>query len=713
MIDQSLVQSGFDTEVLLGSRYLKYFLLNAVETGSFPLQISINDPAVEISIHPPEDYQRLYEPNSNAEPLPTPVAEGAFETEILFDQESGADLRVRTIVDVLHVDSGRSITEKYVDLDIMLALETEETRSGTVQNAKLRLEVVALELDPMLAIILLFAGIQPEDLLPTIKEYVDRTMDMGIVGADQNVQSVAMRKLESTGGHPAALGVYLNMHLRTGPAPGEFLGERGNLDAALNFLPPNEDMAFGMPGALYEKLSDDAKSRQAEEKENSPGDYHYPIRKDPLDRESDKIGKIKNITVRSKSGNRLFVDVHGEFFVDIFDTWDIIPDPDFHFTFTITPNINDGLLDWDVESDLDVDLFGELLIAFVFSALFFGFGATGVLALIILAVQELIVEPIAKSEVGDRADEAFDANFLDAIPHRITVERRRWDPFYYTQHQVVALIDDLVQINDDGIAFSGMAVLDKEPEPVGHVVIRDEDRSLEDELAGLWYRVDDFNPAARDSHFEMLATDRREYAPVENDVESDLYRLTLSQVHDRLVTRRVRDSIGYVPKRVFIRDGQIRLLLCISETELNEVTSNLIFEFRDTTRSQILDEQGDDLRQQVTEQLENLLGQPPTDELVQKALDELVDSLVAEAEAVFREEELPQQLETALDEVLRFDLDSPEFYALEDDKVLFIAGFERIRMVRNGKESFYYRDRPDGNRSDNLLSLPKYTPEPA
>jgi len=713
MIDQTLVQSGFDTEVLLGSRYLKYFLLNAVETGSFPLQISINDPAVEITIHPPEDYQRLYDTNPNAEPLPSPVAEGAFETEILFDQESGADLRVRTIVDILQVESDLSLSEMFVDLYISLALETSELSSGTVQDAKLRLEVMDIAIDPILEFALVFAGIQRADLLPTIKENVDRTMDMGIVGAGQNVQSVAMRKLEPTSNHPAALGIYLNLHLRTGPGPGEFLTERGDLDAARNFLPENEDIAFGMPGSLYEKLGDDAMSRQAEEKENRPGEYHYPIRKDPADLESKEIGKIKNITVRSKSGNRLFVDVHGEFFVDLFDKWDIIPDPDFHFTFTITPDISNGLIDWKVESDVDVDLFGELLIAFVFSALTFGLAATGVLALIVLAVQELIVEPVAKSEVGDRADEAFDANFLDAIPQRITVERRRWDPFYVTLHQIVALVNDQVQINSDGIGFSGTAILNKEPEPVDYVVIRDEDRNLEDELAGLWYRVSNFRPAARDSIFEMPATDRRDYTPVENDVEPNLYRLTLTQVRDRLISKRVRDSIGYVPKRVFIKEGQIRLLLCISETELNEVTSSLIYNFRNVTRSQILDEQEEELRQQVTEHLTSLQGQTPTDEQIEARLNAVLDSMVAEAVEVFVEEELPTQLETALDEVLRFDLDSPEFYALEDDKVLIIRGYERIRMVRNGRESLYYRDRPDDTRSDNLLSLPKYTPEPA
>ena len=56
MVDQSLVQSGFDTELLLGPRYLKYLLLSSVETGSLALQIPINDPGLDLRIRPPEEY---------------------------------------------------------------------------------------------------------------------------------------------------------------------------------------------------------------------------------------------------------------------------------------------------------------------------------------------------------------------------------------------------------------------------------------------------------------------------------------------------------------------------------------------------------------------------------------------------------------------------------------------------------------------------------
>jgi hypothetical protein len=100
----------------------------------------------------------------------------------------------------------------------------------------------------------------------------------------------------------------------------------------------------------------------------------------------------------------------------------------------------------------------------------------------------------------------------------------------------------------------------------------------------------------------------------------------------------------------------------------------------------------------------------PTEEQIEEALTARIDAMVAVQEATFREQQLAQEVETALDEVLRFDLDSPKFYALEDDRVLTIVGYERMRMERNGRVSFYYRDHPDGIRSDNLLELPRYRP---
>ncbi|MBK8553458.1 MAG: hypothetical protein IPL53_21290 [Ignavibacteria bacterium] len=75
MIDQSLVKSGFDAEVLFGNRYIKYLLLNSIETGGLPLNLDIPVPnedtgevkILTINIYVPEDYVRNYVPNSGAQ----------------------------------------------------------------------------------------------------------------------------------------------------------------------------------------------------------------------------------------------------------------------------------------------------------------------------------------------------------------------------------------------------------------------------------------------------------------------------------------------------------------------------------------------------------------------------------------------------------------------------------------------------------------------
>lgn len=701
MIDQSLIQSGFDAEFLMGARYLRYLLLTSVETGTFPLRFSIEEPALDVIVHPPEDYQRLYAPHPDAEPLPPPVFD-AFETEILFDHEMGADLRVRMRVDLRSLKTGQELAEQFVDLFLDLTLEAEAGEEGVSRNARLRLEVVDLEVDLLLGLALAAAGATPQDLLPAIKERVDRTVGLGVASSGQNLQRIEISKLEPTADHPAAFAVYLNLRLKNGPEPDAFQGDRGDLSQARNFLPEGDDLAFGLRGSLFDKLGDDAKFRMAEETSKGSGEFHFPIREDPSNPNSEQKGRFKNITVKPLPGNVLRVDIHGEAFVDDF------PDPDFHFKFDFKPTIEEGVLDFEVEHDLDVDLFGEALVflGILSLALFSSLGAAGFAALIVLVVQELIVEPIAQSKTSDVG---LDASFLDALPHHLTAERRRWDPFYATLHQVVALVDG-IQINREGIGFSGKAVLGKEAQTVGHVVIRDEARNDNGEISELRYRVRDFEEVQDDFTPVFLATDRRAFARASGDPEGDLFTLTLPQVLDRIDQARLRELIGYVPKRVYIRDNQIRLLLCISETEIAEERDRFIDEFRDATRAQILDERGDELRDEVTEELTEELGEPPTEEQIQKALDACLDELVSEQEETFVEEELPELLEEALEPRLRFDLDSPEFFALQDDRVLFIRGYQRIRMERDGVVSEYYRDRPDGDPRDNLLSLPRYSP---
>lgn len=705
MVDQSLLQSGFDAEILLGPRYLRYLLLSSIDTGSLSTSVPIDDAGVDITIRPPEDYERLYEPHPDAEPLPPAVSSGAFETEILFDHPLEADLRVRTITDVRVRATGDELAEQFIDLFTKLTLETTVDEDGIPSEPRFRIEVVALELDTLLALALAAAGKTPEDVLPDVKEVVDRTIDFGVAGDDQRLQRIEVQKLRGSGDHPDALGVYLNLRLRGGPDEDAFLDDRGDLGEARNFLPPGEDLAFGMPGSIYPKLGADAKFRMAEETSPGSGEFRFPIREDPSDPDSEVKGKIKDVSVSALDGDALRIEVHGEFFVDF------LPDPDFRFKFDVKPTIEDGLLTLPpAEVDLDVDLLGELLIAIAITGLVFGLGSAGFMALVILGVQELIVEPGALERVSGQADETLqDASFLDALPHRVTAERRHWDALYATKHEVVSLLE-AIQITDAGISFSGKAALDKEPDAIANAVIRTEQRGDENAISELWYRIRDIFAFAPDFDQVFPATDRRDFERVTGDVESDLVRLTLAQIRDRIGESRIRSRIGYVPKDIFVQENQIRLMRCISETEIGEQRRLLLEDFRERTRAQILAEQGDALREQIREDLEQEGGEPPTDEQVEEELENRLDDLVAIAEETFVEDELPLLLEQAIEPLLRFDLDAPEFAALEDDDILIILGYQRIRRSDVGGFSDYYRDRPDGDPSDNLMSLPRYVP---
>jgi hypothetical protein len=705
MVDQSLVRSGFDGEMLLGPRYLSYLLLSSLDTGTLPVQVPIRDPAVDLTIRPPEDYQRLYEPHPDAAPLPPAVTSAAFETEILFDHPREADLRVRLIVDVESRDTGERTPEQLLDLFVALTLETTIDEDGIPTKPQLRIAVVELEPGAELALALAAAGKTPDDILPDVQRVVDRTSDLGFTGEDQRLQRIEMQKLRRSDGHPDALGVFFNLRLRSGPAEDDFLDDRGDLADARNFLPADEDLAFGIAGSLYPKLGADAKFRLAEETSEGSGRFHFPLREDPADPDSEVKGRIKDISVSPLGGDALRIEVEGEFIVDF------LPDPDFTFRFDVKPTIEDGLLTLPpAEHDLDVDLFGALLISVALTGLLFGLGNAGFMALIVLGAQELIVEPNALEKVSGAADEALeDASFLEALPHRVTAERRHWDALYATKHELVALLEG-IQINGAGIAFSGRAALDKEPEPIANAVIRTEARDDDDAISELWYRIRDIFDFAPDFDQDFPATDRRDFDRVEGDAEFDLVRLTPEQIRDRIAETRVRERIGYVPKEIFVEGNQIRLMRCISDTEIAEQRRRLLDDFRERTRAAILAEQGDALREQIREELEQENGEPPSDEEVEEELENRLDDLVDAAEETFAEEALPQLLDEAIAPLLRFDLDAPEFAALEDDGILEILAYQRIRRSEEGGFSDYYRDRGNRDPSDNLLSLPRYVP---
>jgi hypothetical protein len=147
MIDPTLVTSGFDTETLLSERYVAYVLLAQIEAGLLSPRVRIVRPAeppddpgldLDVTIHPPTAYERLYEPHPGGE-LPDARA-GAFEVDILFDHPSGADVRIGLFVTVVDNRTGRRLEG---GLDLFTTLSLGFQRDGALEkNHRLALEVV-------------------------------------------------------------------------------------------------------------------------------------------------------------------------------------------------------------------------------------------------------------------------------------------------------------------------------------------------------------------------------------------------------------------------------------------------------------------------------------------------------------------------------------------------------------------------------------------
>ena len=150
MIDQTLIQSGFDSEVVFGSRYIQYLLLNSIETGSLqpnmliPLETDAGTTTLDIKIYLPTDYQRVYTPNSLAT-ITDKVDVRSFYTEILIDDPSGADLKVVMIADVHDTVTGDGMDAAEITLYTTFQLIVDEDSAGNQSNARMKIELIKVE----------------------------------------------------------------------------------------------------------------------------------------------------------------------------------------------------------------------------------------------------------------------------------------------------------------------------------------------------------------------------------------------------------------------------------------------------------------------------------------------------------------------------------------------------------------------------------------
>jgi hypothetical protein len=683
-MDQTLVTSGFDVELLIGARYIQYILLSFSETGSFPLRQEFG--GGQFDIFQPGDVDRLYEPHPDAVPLT--ASNASFTAELLFNHHSGANVMI---------DLEVGIPDEHVFAYSSFGLAFDTDAQGRQINHRIELAVLALELTNGLRELVVAQHISDAQLLAKVKEQADRAVPLPFASEGQNIERIEMLQLPSMDGGPVAIGFYLNLALRDGPESDSLLDLRGDVFQAMNFLEDGQDIAFATRPGLLDDMAANLKFTFAEETAPGSGEYRYPMRRDMYDKTSEEIGKLISISLKpGRDQNNLLtgeiqVVIRGEYYVDNFF------DPDFTFTLTLVPNFADGVVTWSHRTDLDSTL-GEVL----------SFLVLGFVGLLVFG----IASDVVADSVIDDAQRKQMTTFLSALPVRVLVEPLRWDPFYTTNHQVVARVDTWL-VNDTGIAFCGRAALGKETEPVAHVVLRTEVRDSQNAIIGLDYRVRD---QAR--HAEWLdptnvqsATDRLESAQEAGD--PILFRLTANQAMERLAAKKIASPMPLIPTKVHLDEHKVFRMLCITPLEIDEQASSVINRFRNSTRASILAEQGDMLRDEIRIELENELGMSPTSEQVEERLSQRLDAMVATAEADYRDHgQYVLDLQSAVDAILLLDMAPDDYGQLQQQGILNIVGYDLIvrhnRKFRPGTTIRYYRDRADFEPRDNLLNMRKY-----
>jgi WD40 repeat protein len=622
-------------------------------------------------------------------------------------------MRLTLVVTVIDntVDPPRTFPAIPARLLVNLDLVSDALDNGLERNHQLLISLARL--DPDTADLLEDFGIDPQVVQDEVARQLDRSVPLLIAHGTQ-VQQIRMKKFVAS---QRSVGFYVDLPLRNGPEPDAFRASRGNVNLAQDFRRAESPLAFATSPGLFAMLGPDAKLRRAEETEPGSGEFRFPLR-DPNDPDGEVFGKIKGISVgptMAQPGNlpatptgALMLDVHGEY------TLENLPDPDFHLQLILTPKIENGLVEWDPDVDLDIGLLATLVAigAGVLLTLLYApglaWGSTLLIGTIagLAVVKGIIAEPLLSQYLAGRIDAESQASFLDPIPFRVPAAQRRWDPFYVTAHEVVTKVEEVV-IDEQGIAFEGISLtLDKEPVPVDHVVIRDVERSpTTGAVEGLRYRVADFEQIGGDLTATGPGQDRLPFTRTDLITEPTLVTLSMAQIAERIEKARLVASIHYTPERIFVVSHEIDGLLCMSVRERNELTNFEIERFKEKVR----DENRDEVRVEVIADLDEELGRPPTVEEINDEVRKRLDALIEEQLPDFIEKDLPKQLEATIEQALRFELPPEELAAVQLAGTLVLDGKEIItRHNADGTTTTYYRDKPDANAKDNLLALPHY-----
>lgn len=729
MIDQRLIKSGYHIEFLMTPEYIRNMLMTLFETGTLPIwsinEIKENNSEVVIRtdaviLHPPMDLpaKRLYEVNElfsgNEHPylniIPTVYSDHDDELTVEILTGSDADIRVKLYPSYLmNVDESPSalINGNYnIFIDVTFRLGYNTRPDGLIDDISINIDLVDISGQLVDAVVALpSANVTKEGLISRLSELINKSIAFPLTSGGA-IQAIETKKFVNEENRPDAIGFYMNLALQDGPEIDSILEMQVDIALAENFLPAESIMAFAFHSNLYNHLGKDFKFKLARLSDDGSGEYYYPIVQD-----GEKKGSIKDITVYPEKifvnnvisyTNTLIINIYGEY--DLGQTH-----PDFNLKISIRPYMKAGLLNFDVDYDLDISIVTKILLVFLGAFISVVLPQLG----IPIAIVSLLAMKVGEEILVDQARESIEAkigraSFLDSFPNKLPIEAHRWDPLFYTEHRLWAA-DARYAINDLGFCMDARDTrLGRTTTPIQHMVIRSEIRGATGTLSGLYYRARDLRNYLQTDLISIHAATLRlpyiEILPPETDIESYRVGLSLSQIEDRIEFGNVIvTKIEYIPKKVDIIDHQIFKILALSSLELPEIESTA----SQYLRTEIVEERGDEITALAISTLENELGRTPTEEEISTRYNILLADLIRA--------NLYSRNLIELDRRMKFQLEPFEFASLQRKSILILGKDQLVIIDMNvhGKVITYYRDfefpfDPGASPNDNLMNLPKY-----
>jgi hypothetical protein len=411
------------------------------------------------------------------------------------------------------------------------------------------------------------------------------------------------------------------------------------------------------------------------------------------------------------TANQLAVSVEGEYEINN------LPDPNFTVHIYIYEELDaDGIMSWTSGADVQASILADILLGVIALATVPFLGPYSVLVFAALEAGKYITQKaIAEWVVEERTDKKVDAALLDVVPNRFTIVRRRWDPFFTTNHQM-GLRSGATLINPQGVALWGTAALTRTTEPAKSIIIREAVRDTAGNASHLIYRVEDLEGS---EYLDAIApgANRSPFTQPNPNTEPQLFQLAVNDAIARLAARELDGSETYEVQGIEFQGSEVVNLLVISSREIEEQRNRLVAEVTATAEA-AAEAEDSIIRLEVLDEFD-ARGIIPTDEQVDAEVTARKRKIVATAVAAYEESSLGNDLAAAIAPLLRFELSPDQFGRLQKEGLLRIAKYELVEI--GTAERYYYRDRyvreeeptTAARLADNLHSQPRYRNTPA